>query len=298
MPRLGTYTDEEAQHVLEQYVVPKECASQPMPIDMLPERVSRFIRDTVRKDLWGLPMRRATDLVRFYALRDRVEQFAGFFTGTEKTRHDVERACRLIVVLSELGTPDQQNLAVREFERLVNSPAAAEGLEVLIETFFSLPPRASSATIRKRVTDLRAACERKGPPEKLGEYMEYDIRQLPWVISAKTRKDSILSLPAGPQRLQRWAEAYLAYENTTPFAWDRHAGFALVQDGRAAGDAAAVAAIKAAMARIDPNKDDPELVKFRKTRGYHAREFFLDTLTEEEQDDQKRYTRVQEDLIT
>jgi hypothetical protein len=186
---------------------------------------------------------------------------------------------------------------VKEFERLLAAPVAVDGMETLINTFFSLPPKVASTAITKRVADLLAECERKGPEEKLGHYMEFDIRLLPWVISAKTRKDSILSLPAGPQRLQRWAEAYLAYDSTSPFQWDRHAGFALVQDGRAAGDPATVKAVTAAMAKIDPNKDDPALTKFRKTRGYRAREFFLETLTEEEKDDVKDFQRVQDDLI-
>jgi hypothetical protein len=297
MPRIGNYTEEETRIVLEQYILPKECAADPFTTDLRPEWVSTFVRDSVKKDLIGRPMRRATDVVRFYALRDRTDQLAGFFTGNEKTQNDLERACFLIVTLCELGTPDRQNAAVKEFERLLAAPVAVDGLETLINTFFSLPPKVASTAITKRVSDLRAECERKGPEEKLGHYMEYDIRLLPWVISAKTRKDSILSLPAGPPRLQRWAEAYLAYETTTPFAWDRHAGFALAQDGRAAGDPATVKAITAAMAKIDPKKDDAEITKFRKTRGYRAREFFLETLTEEEKDDEKDFQRVQEDLV-
>jgi hypothetical protein len=297
MPRVGNYTPDETRALLKQYVLPTGCASDPFPTDLRTEWVSAFIRDTVQRDFIGLPMRRATDVVRFYALDDRTGQLAGLFTGSERTFADLQRACYLIVALCELGTADQQQAAVKQFERLVQAPVARDGFQALSETFFSLPPRVPATALAKRVSEARADCERRGPEDKLGDLMEWDERLLPWVLSAKTRKDMIVGLPPGPARLQRWAEAYLAYENTTPFTWDRQAGFALVQEGRAAGDAVTVKAITGAMAKIDAKKDDAELTKFRKTRGYHAREFFLEALTEEEKEDQAKETRPQEDLV-
>jgi hypothetical protein len=86
MPRIGNYTEEETRSVLEQYILPKECAADPFTTDLRPEWVSKFVRDSVRKDLSGRPMRRATDVVRFYALRDRIDQLAGFFAHNEKPR--------------------------------------------------------------------------------------------------------------------------------------------------------------------------------------------------------------------
>lgn len=298
MPRQGDYTNEEAKDLLEDYVLPKECATSVFPRDLKPEQVSAFVRNDVKKDLSAGPMRRATQVVRFYNLKDCVEQLSGYFSMDEKTKDDFIRAGHLIVMMAELGTADEQDAAVKQFERLVAAPAAAnEGLETLCQTFFSLPPKASPAAIRKRVADARAECERKGPEQKLGLLMEYEIRLLPWVISAKARKDGILTLPRGPERLQRWTEAYLAYENTTPFTWDGHAGYALAQEGREAGDKTTYAAVTAAMGKIEPNKDDKELTLFRKTRGYRAREYFLEPLTDVQKDDLKDSERVQEDLI-
>jgi len=297
MPRIGNYTDKETRAVLEQYIVPKECAAAPFPTALRPDWVSEGVRDIVKSKHTGRTMRRATEIVRFYALRDRVDQFVAFITGGEKTQTDVERTGNLITLVSELGTSAQQSAAVKEFDRLVASPAAAEGLEALIEAFFTLPPKTPSAGIQKRVSDLYTECERKGPEDKLGRFLECDARLLPWAISAKTRKDSILVMPPGPPRLQRWAEAYLAYENTTPFAWDRHAGFGLVQDARDQGDPAGAQAVAAAMGKIDPKKDDVEVTKFRKTRGYRARQFFLQPLNEEQEEDERDHSRSQEDLL-
>lgn len=297
MPRLGNYDEDETRAMLKQYILPEECASDPFPTDLRPEWVNSFLRDEFKSDLGLLATHRATDLARFYSLPERVEQFLQAIGGNEKTDRDFERSCHLIIAACELGTPDQQSAAVKQFERLLASPNVRPGLELLINTFFSLPPRVPSADLRKRVGELRVEVERKGPEEDVGEFMEFDLRLLPWVIAAKTRKDSILAQPDAAQRLQRWAEAYLGYENTTPFTWDRAAGFALAQEARDQGDAPAVKALTIAMERIDPKKEDREEVKFRKTRGYRARRYYLEPLTEEQQEDMGDAERAQADLI-
>ena len=301
MPRQGNYTQEQVNTRLQDYVFPEECAAGTFPRAFAPEMVSAFIADRVSAEKPRSPARmvRVTRLVRFYTLRDRVGQLQGLIDGKEKAPKDLARSGLLIEAVGQLGDAGRQEAMIKEYERLVADRVAEQddGLEVLIRTYFSLPPQASSASIKKRVADARAACEKNGPPEKLGVLMNDDIRLLPWVIAAKARKDWIATKLQGAEQMQRWASSYLLFDMDTPFKWDEYAGFALVAAARQQGDQAAVAAIKDAMQKVKPEEDEQELTQFRKTRGYRAREYFLDSLTEQEQSDYEKNERAQDDLF-
>lgn len=297
MPRQGQYTDAQVKVTLDGYVKPRECASTPMPRDLKPEMVADYVRSAVTADLGYMQMDRAMRLVRFYVLRDSIDHLAGFLAGRERTPADLERSCRVIVAVAELGTPEQQQGAVKQFQRLVDTPPARQRLALLIDTFFSLPARTPPEALKARVRTLREEVAKNGPQEDLGVLMDYDLRELPWMLEEKGRKDSIPQIKDDATRRRKWAEMYLGFDQKTPYRWDEQAGFYFLADVRSAGDEPAVAALRAAMSRIDPNKDNPDLVKLRKTRGYRARQYFLETLDEKSERDRQANLRPQDDLI-
>ena len=297
MPRRGQYTDEQVKIMLQSYVLPQGCDAPLMPRDLKPEVVSDFIRDSVNAGLATKSITRAVRLARFYVLRDRAGPLIGLVGGRERNRAELEKSCRLIVAAGELGMAAEQEEAVKQFQRLVDEPVAREGLDVLIETFFSLPPRTPAEPLAKRVRAALEDCEKNGPEGDLGWLMNYDIRDLPWMLEEKARKDAVPTIKDDATRRRRWAEIHLGFDQKNPFNWEEHAGFYLLADVKEAGDAPAVEALKTAMSRIDPSKDEEELVKLRKTRGYRARKYFLEPLDEEQEDDLKANLRPQDDLI-
>ncbi len=297
MPRQRDFPEDQVKTMLETYVFPKDCHSDLFPSSLRPEVVSPFIRKRVDSKCLEFSMGRATRLARFYVLRDCAGQLAKLLVGGEKSPADIRRSCYLIVSVAELGTPAEQQAAAQAFEQLVAVPAATEVLDVLITTFFSLPARVPADPLKKRIHAALEECERSGPEGKLGELMSYDIRRFPWAVTAKGRKDFFAGMKPGPERLLNWTEAYLGFKTDSPFNWEEQAGVALLADAREQGDQAAIIALRTVMAKIDPSKEDAELVKFRKTRGYRARAYFLEKLDEEQSDDQKASLRPQDDLI-
>jgi len=286
--------------MLQTFVFPRECAENLFPSDLKPKQVSDFIRDEVTPAAPERPVSRVSRLVRFYNLKDRVEQLVEMIPGNERKLIDVQRSCHLIVAIGELGDPGQQAQAAQAFDKLAASPAAAEAFEDLINTFFSLSPKASPDALVNAVGNARASVEKQGPEEDLGRMMNHDIREVPAMLEEKARKDALQTLQDLPLRRQRWAETYLQMDRKNAFLWDEHAGFALLQDARTlgdpAGDSAAITALTAAMEGIDPAQD-AELTKFQKTRGYRARRFFNEVLDEEVEDDAKSALRPQDDLL-
>lgn len=297
MPRQGNYTEQQAKAMLEDYIHPGECDADVFPTDLDPRVVSDFIRDEVQPSDDEFSMGRAVMTARFYTLRDRVGQFEGFLQPKEKDRDALVKTCSLITTLAELGTPAQQRRAVEEFDRVLPERVAEQGLDLLIRTFFSLPPRTNQKPLRERAAQARVNCERNGPEEKLGDFMDYDIRLLPAMTTEKSRRDGILNLPRGPERLQRWAEAYLGLAHKTVFVWDKQAGFGLLADARDEGDEAAVTALTAVMGKLDAKVQGAEFNSFAMTRGYRARVYFLEQLEEEQREDRDRHERTQQDLI-
>jgi hypothetical protein len=268
-----------------------------MPRDLKREAVSGFIRDSLTATAGYMQMDRAMRLVRFYVLEDCIDQLKGFLTGNERTPADLERTCRVIVPVAELGSPPMQQEAVKHVQRLIDLPIARQRLGLLIDTFFNLPVRTPPAALQARVRSSREDVEKNGPEQDLGQLMDYELRELPWMIEEKGRKDGIPLIKDDAARRRKWAEAYLGFDQKTPFRWDEAAGFYFLADVRKAGDAAAIAALQAAMERIDPKKDKPELVKMRKTRGYRARQYFLESLDEQTQRDRQANLHPQDDLI-
>lgn len=295
MPRLDPCTDEQARGFLEDYVFPKECVTDDFPSGLKQELVSEYLGERITADLTHFSFARAARVLRFYALRDRIDQLIGFLGGGERTSQELDKTCSMIVPIAELGTPAQQKRAVEEFHRLLADRVAEEDFGVLIHTYFSLPSRTPLQPLKDRVHAAAVHCERKGPANKLGELIEYDARLVPWVISAKSVKDGIMREPIGRERFVRLVRAYLVFDFKTPFLWDEQAGFALLADARTAGDEAVAEAFKEVMTRADD--DDEEGSKFRKTRAYCARAYFLDQLDEEEEVDRVDNMRMQEDLI-
>lgn len=297
MPRQGQYSDTQAKAMLEAYVNPKECGNAMMPRDLKPKVVSDYLRQAITPQSLLIPVKRAVRLVRFYVLRDRVPQLAGLLTGGEKKINDLRRSCDLIVAVGELGAAAEQQAAVKHYERLLGLPLAVEGFPELIETFFSLPPRTPPDALKKRTRAALGEAQKKGPEDQVGQLMNYDIREVPWMLEEKARKDGVPLVKDDVLRRRKWAECYLGYDQKAPFRWEEQAGFYFLADVKGADDAAAVAALRAAMSRIDPSKEDGELVKVRKTRGYRAREYFLDMLNEDEKDDREGNLKPQDDLI-
>ncbi|MCK4660088.1 MAG: hypothetical protein KAV82_11255 [Phycisphaerae bacterium] len=297
MPRCGNYTDEQADAFLREYVYPDEDMTLTFPTDLERPQAATFIRDRFGEKNSAGPTERAMRVARFYAPEGQVGKLQSMLTGNESTDDDLQKSCYLIMAICEFGRPDQQKAAVSEYQRLVEAPVAQEDFETLVETFFSLPAGTPVTKLRDRLSKALQDCQRKGPEEKLGMLMGCNARLLPWVLSAKARKDAIVQITDDAERLERWAAAYLCFNSdASPFAWDEHAGFGLMREGWELGDEAAVTALTATMNRIDM-KGDQELVCFQKTRGYRARELFLEALTEEQRDDRDRYARAQGDLI-
>ena len=299
MPRQSEYTQEKATELLDDYVKPQECATTDLPREMKSELASTYIKDELPDELGPMMLERATNVVRFYVLRDRVDQLVGLLPDAEKTADDVTKSCLLIETICELGGAAQQRKASEHFDRMLADKVMEEdeSTPTTIKTFFSLPPRKNTKPISERVTALRTRVEKNGPADQVWRFRECERRLLPWVIKEKGRKDWMLNMPDAPERLQRWAEAYLMFDMKTPFKWDEQAGFGLLRFARDEGDEAAVAALKAAMDRIDPKEDSPEAVKFQKTRGYAAREYFLEELEGSLRRDRDRNLQAQDDLI-
>lgn len=299
MPRHGQYTQQQADDLLKDYIRPEECASTGLPRDIAPDLVSNYIRNKLKPDFNHAEMGRAMRVARFYVLSDRVDQLLGMLNGDARDANELHRACHLIVAICELGQPKQQDQALNVYNRLVAGRIAEDAahLERLVETFFYLPVRTNKKLISDRVTQLRADAERKGDNNQLWRFEECERRLFPWVIQEKARRDWLLKMPSGPERNQKWAEAYLMYDMNTPFKWDEAAGFGLLRQARDAGDQAVVEALRVIMERIDPNKDDPSIVTFRKTRGYNARAFFLEPFDRDTQQDAKDSAVPQDDLI-
>jgi len=300
MPRQGQHSDEQTARILKSFVFQKECSQDLFPSDLKPKLVSDFIRDEVPPDALERPVSRVSKLARFYNLRDRAEQLVDMIPGNERKPIDVQRSCHLIIAVAELGDAGQHGQVAQAFDKLVFSSGAGEVYEDLINTFFSLSPKASPDALTQSVGDARARVEKSGPAGQLGQLMNYDIRDIPAMLEEKARKDGLLTLQDLPLRRQRYSEVYLQMDRKSAFLWDQQAGYALLQDarnlGEPAGDTAAIVALAAAMERIDPNAD-PELIKFQKTRGYRARRFFNEVLDEEIEDDAKDSLRPQDDLL-
>lgn len=299
MPRQEDYDYPKAKSLLDEYVQPEECATGDLPTAIKPELVSRYIREEVKPDFDLDKMTPAMEVLRFYGLREHAERVLSFIKGGERDVLELRRSCVIIAAVCELGAPDQQKAAVGHFDRLLAGELAEkdDALEYLINTFFDLPPRTPQKPIQERVQRLRERTERQGPENQLGRYLEYHLRLLPWVLAEKGRKDWLLTMPPGPERIRRWAEAYLMFEMETPFKWDRAAAFGLLRLAREEGDRSAVEALQGAMRRTDPQKDDPEAVAFRKTRGYKARGYFLEVFDGDTRGDVKASARPQDDLI-
>lgn len=299
MPRQGQYTKEHTNALLKDYVQPQECSTATMPRDLSRDMVLEYIRNEVKSGFNDAEMGRATRVARFYVLREAVDQFIGMLNTSPKDAKELRKTCHLIVAACELGNEDQQKAAAGAYTTILNSGAAEKGenLEVLVETFFYLPSTTNKKTITDRVSQLRVQQERKGNTGDLWQFEECERRLLPRVLQEKGRRDWFLKMPAGPERTQQFAEAYLMFEMHTPFKWDEAAGFALLRVARDEGDKPPVEAIKAAMNKVDPKKDDPDLVKFRKTRSYAARAYFLDTFDGETKRDAKASAVPQDDLI-
>jgi hypothetical protein len=320
VPRIRNYSEQETHNLLETFVFPQECDSPFFPADAPRKFVESFIEKRIDAKCTHLNLERGTRLIRFFALRGRIGQIVALLTGGEKLPTDVKRSCHIIVAAGELGQPTEQKPAVDDFQRLVGGPLAPNTFDLLIPTFFSLPAKTPDAPLTKRVHDAADECEKKGPASQLGELMDYDVRQVPWVVAAKAKKDAILAMKPGPERLGRWAEAYLGFEHDTPFMWHEPAGFGLLADFWDMGvpdaqsshtggdlilmtkptpaDQAAIKALTDAMAKLDKTPGlDKEYVKMVKTRGYRARGFFLEEFTDEQKEDREKNLRPQDDLI-
>ena len=320
MPRIRNYSEQETHDLLETFVFPQECDSPFFPADAPRKFVGSFIEKRIDAKATHLNLERAARLIRFFALRDRIGQIVALLAGGEKVPTDVKRSCHIIVTAGELGQPPEQKSAVDYFQKLVGGSLAPNTFDLLIPTFFSLPPKTPDAALTKRVHDTAEDCEKKGPASQLGELMEYDERQMPWMLEAKTKKDTILGMKPGPERLGRWAEVYLGFDHNTPFMWHESAGYGLladfwdigvpdVQSSHTGGDLtlltkpcpadeAAIKALTDAMAKLDSTPGlDKEYVKMVKTRGYRARGFFLEKFTDDQNQDREQNLRPQDDLI-
>lgn len=299
MPRQGNYTREKVFEQLDDHIEPGECDVAYLPRDLPPDLVVDYFRQKFDPDWGAANCSRAAEVARFYGTGGAADRFLQPLGAEPGNARDVDKQCYLIVAICEVGSPQQQQDALAAYWRSVDSSVLKDkyALEAVVKAFFSLPPRTPSQRLKDRVIALRTDCERKGPASALSRFMEAEHRALPWVVEEKGRKDWLLTMPGGPERLQRWAEAYLRFDTKTPFKWDRHAGFAFVRLSRQAGDEQAVVALKAAMERIDPDEDTDDAVRFRKTRGYKARAYFGDVLTEDQERDREKHTRPQDDLI-
>lgn len=299
MPRHSEYTQEQATELLSDYVKPQECASTDLPRELRPEQASAYIRDELPDELGPMMLERATNVVRFYVLRDCIDQLVNLLPDAEKTADDVTKSCLLIGAICELGGAAQQRKASEHFDHMLAEPVMEEdeSTPITIKTFFSLPPRKNTKPITERVTALRTRIEKNGPADQLWRFRECERRLLPWVIKEKGRKDWMLNMPDALERLQRWAEAYLMFDMNTPFKWDEQAGFGLLRLAHDEGDEAVVTALKTAMDRINPEEDSEEAIKFQKTRGYAAREYFLEELEGPMRRDRDRNLQAQDDLI-
>jgi hypothetical protein len=299
MPRQGNYTQQQANDLLIDYVRPEECASTDVPRDLPQQLVSHWVRNELKASFSHAEMDRAMRVVRYYVLRERVEQLVPMLNGSPRDHNELRHTCHLIAAICELGDPQQQGQAVAVYDQLVAGRASEDSkdLKLLVETYFHLPAGANKKPITDRAAQLRADAERKGNEKELWRYEECERRLLPRVILEKSRRDWLIKMPPGPERDRLWAEAYLMYDMNTPFKWDEAAGFGLLRLGRDDGDPAAIEALKGAMRRIDPNKDEVELVQFRKTRGYNARAYFLEDFDPDTRRDLKAAATSQDDLI-
>lgn len=320
MPRIRNYSEQETHDLLESFVFPQECDSPFFPADAPRKFVESFIEKRIDAKATHLNLERAGRLIRFFALRGRIGQIVALLSGGEKVATDVKRACHIISAAAELGQPAEQKIAVDHFQRLTAGPLATGTFDLLIPAFFSLPPKTPDAPLTKRVHDAAEECEKKGPASQLGELMDYDIRQTPWMLAAKAKKDAILAMKPGPERLLRWAEAYLGFDHDTPFMWHEPAGYGLLADFWDMGvpdpqsshtggdlvlmskpcpaDEAAIKALTDALGKLDKTPGlDKEYVMMVKTRCYRARAFFLEQFTDEQKEDREKSLRPQDDLI-
>jgi hypothetical protein len=301
VPRTGNYTKETIAEVLTDFIDPEECDGQPLPRDFDANIVGDYVSEQLSADYDALSTGRVVEVSRFYKLNQVINDVINILIEAPQTHEELKKTCHLLKAVAELGNPGQQQHAVDVFQGLVPLPLmeSSKSLELLVETFFYLPGSAPTQQLDERVAECLANCKRNGPKNELWRFREVATHTWPWVRSEKGRKDWLHKMPEGEERNAKWAEAYLMFDMKTPFKWDLDAGFGLLRIARRDSDEAAAKALKQAMSLIVPTVDpkEVEVAKFRKTRGYKAREFFLETLTEEEADDRDASMVSQEDLI-
>lgn len=299
MPREADLSEEQSRLTLDDYVVPGECDTASFPGYLKRSVVAEYVDDKLAADSASTILDRLIKLVRFFVLKGSVGAVAARIPDRCKDEGELENALLAIGACAELGGPPRKDQAVEAYDRLVGTRATDQVRTArgLCAAYFDLPRSAKPDKLREHIHRTRVRVRRDGPSVDFAEWNHCDLRLIPWLIEAKKGKDAIIHAKDPKLRIQKWSDMYLAVADKSRFDWSQHAGFYLLAEAQEQGDEAAVGALETSMAQFDEEKKGAEFVSFQKTRGYRAREYFLDELTEDEIKDRDAYTRTQDDLI-
>ncbi len=276
------------------------------PTQLPPEKVSAYLQKQVTTE-WNLEqLQHALRLARFYHLSDRSAQFLDLMAELEIKNKDpyksenVRKICALIQAVSELGSPAQKQMAVEAYWRILQLEHAKllsaewkrnrqegreyeeENLELIVETFFYLPPETPREALKKKVQDIQMDCEKNGPPKLLGDYGNIHYRFINWMLEEKERKDKILGLSDDTMRTRLWMEHYLRL-NLTPnlHRWDDYAGYRVMAESHVLGHDTMREIIASLLsAGMQGENKTPENEQWLQRRGYRALLFFGGALPE------------------
>jgi len=183
-----------------------------------PTFVDEFVKKTLEGDeLDDRQVSRCGELMRFYALNERVEQLPKLLDKRERQAPQLERSLTAVALLGDLGDDAQQKQAADYYAHLTGHYLAPQYYARLVDLFFHLPEGADEQMIARPISTKMSSLQPKIESDEDAAVAYYELEdlqndRLPTVLQAKKRKHELLKLKDMKRKRRDAGRCYLRFD--------------------------------------------------------------------------------------